>query len=42
MNIEFKIATESEAEIIGELVIKLTKEICIKTNQQKRIVNKDA
>lgn len=32
MNIRFKIATENDAETIGELVIKLTEEICIKTN----------
>lgn len=32
MNIEFKIATGNDAEIIGELVIKLTEEICNKTN----------
>lgn len=32
MNIDFKIATENDAEIIGELVIKLTEEICIKAN----------
>ncbi|MDF1761822.1 MAG: GNAT family N-acetyltransferase [Oleibacter sp.] len=32
MNIIFKIATEKDAEIIGDLVIKLTEEICTKTN----------
>lgn len=32
MNIDFKLANENDAEKIGELVIKLTEEICIKTN----------
>ena len=32
MNINFKVATENDAETIGELVIKLTEEICTKTN----------
>lgn len=32
MSIEFRIANEYDANIVGELVIKLTEEICVRTN----------
>jgi GNAT superfamily N-acetyltransferase len=32
MNLDFKFATEDDAETIADLVIKLTEEICIKTH----------
>lgn len=34
MDIEFRMANEDDAKTIGELVIKLTEEICIRTNTQ--------
>lgn len=32
MKIDFIIATEKDAEIVGDLVIRLTREICLRTN----------
>lgn len=32
MNIQFAIATESDAEAIAKVVIKLTEEICLETS----------
>lgn len=32
MVIEYRFATENDAEVIGELILQLTQEICLKTN----------
>lgn len=39
MNVQFRIATDCEAEIIARFVIRLTEEICLKTNAQFFSIN---
>lgn len=39
MNIQFAVATESDAEVIAKFVIKLTEEICLKTNAKFFSIN---
>jgi GNAT superfamily N-acetyltransferase len=41
MSIKFAVATESHAEVIATFVIKLTEEICLKTNAQFFSINLD-
>lgn len=41
MSIQFTLATESDAEVIAKFVIKLTEEICLKTNAKFFSINLD-